>query len=72
MKNDGFTILEMLIWLLVIAIFACTPIAKNVYGKIENKKWSWIPDTMLCILGLIVSTAALVSSGYNPFLYFKF
>ena len=58
--------------LLAAAIFACTPAAKNIYSKIENKKWSWIPDTVLCVLGLIVSTAALVSSGYNPFLYFKF
>ncbi len=58
--------------LLLIACFACTPIAKNLYGKIEKKSWSWIPDTILCLLGLVVSVASLVSSGYNPFLYFKF
>lgn len=58
--------------LLVIAAFACTPAAKNLYSLIEKKSWSWIPDMILCLLGLIVSTASLVSSGYNPFLYFKF
>ncbi len=58
--------------LLLIAIFASTPIAKKLYSNIEKRSWSWIPDAVLCLLGLIVSTASLVSSGYNPFLYFKF
>ena len=58
--------------LLAAAAFASTPIARDLYHKVEEKKWSWIPDTVLCALGLIVSTASLVSSGYNPFLYFKF
>lgn len=54
------------------AAVACTPIAKKLYSKIQPMSWCWIPDTALCILGLAVSTASLVSSGYNPFLYFKF
>ena len=58
--------------LLLIASFACTPVAKKLYANVEKKSWSWIPDAVLCLLGLIVSTASLVSSGYNPFLYFKF
>lgn len=58
--------------LLLIAMFACTPIAKKLYAGITEKKWGFIPDAVLCILGLFVSTASLVSSGYNPFLYFKF
>ena len=58
--------------LLATAIFACTPIAKKLYSHVEKQSWSWLPDAVLCLLGLIVSTASLVSSGYNPFLYFKF
>lgn len=58
--------------LLLIAMFACTPIAKKLYAGISKRKWGFIPDAVLCILGLFVSTASLVSSGYNPFLYFKF
>ena len=58
--------------LLIAACFACTPCAKKLYSKIKDKKWIWIPETALCVIGLLISTASLVSSGYNPFLYFKF
>lgn len=72
-SHDCLTNVIAYLPLLVIAIFASTPVAKKLYSeKIEPKSWSWLPDTVLCALGLIVSTASLVSSGYNPFLYFKF
>lgn len=71
-SHDAFVNIVSYLPLLAAAIFACTPKAKQLYAKVEKQKWSWIPDTVLCILGLIVSTASLVSSGYNPFLYFKF
>lgn len=58
--------------LLIIAVFACTPAAKNLYDKIKSKKWIWLPEAAACLCGLLLSTASLVSSGYNPFLYFKF
>lgn len=72
-SHDCLTNVIAYLPLLIIAIFASTPVAKKLYSeKIEPKSWSWLPDTVLCALGLIVSTASLVSSGYNPFLYFKF
>ena len=71
-SHDSFVNVAAYLPLLAAAIFACTPAAKQLYSKIEKSKWSWIPDTVLCVLGLIVCTASLVSSGYNPFLYFKF
>ena len=58
--------------LLIAAIFAGTPIAGKLYAKVEEREWSFVPDAVLCLLGMIVCTASLVSSGYNPFLYFKF
>ncbi len=76
--NNGFVSHDCLVTitaylpLIAAAVFACTPGGKKLYSKVEKKSWSWIPDTVLCMLGLIVCTASLVSSGYNPFLYFKF
>ena len=56
----------------VIAVFACTPLAKKLYDKIPKNNLSVSIDTVGCMLGLLLSTASLASSGYNPFLYFKF
>ena len=71
-SHDGLVTVIAYLPLLAVTCFACTPAAKTLYAKIEKKPWSMIPDTVLCALGLIISTASLVSSGYNPFLYFKF
>lgn len=58
--------------LIIIAAIASTPLAKTLYSKIKNVPLRTALDTILCLLGLAVCTASLVSSGYNPFLYFKF
>lgn len=76
--SDGFashntlTVVISYIPVLAAAILACTPAVKNLYDKIKKYSWCWMIDTAGCMCGLLVSTAALVSSGYNPFLYFKF
>ncbi len=57
--------------ILIIAVIASTPLAKNL--------WQKLPDTArkvalpVCLmLGLVMSTAYLVDGTYNPFLYFRF
>lgn len=57
---------------LLAAGFASTPIATNLYKKIENKKHVWILQTLFSVVILVLCTASLVSSSYNPFLYFRF
>lgn len=58
--------------LLLTAAIASTPLFANIYKKIKNKKYIWIPETIFCFLVLVLSTAALVNESYNPFLYFRF
>lgn len=57
--------------LFVILIFASLPIGARGFGKL-NAKHKNIAETVLITVGLLLSTAYLVDSTYNPFLYFRF
>jgi len=68
------------IFLLIVAVFACLPIAKLVKGILKSisrkSKNSAIFVTVCraaypCTM-LLLSTAMLVGDSYNPFLYFQF
>ena len=56
--------------LLVILFIGATPFAKNTFNKLREKGEWLVP--VLCMIGLIISTAYLVDASYNPFLYFRF
>lgn len=56
----------------IVAGFASTPVAKNVYLKMKDKPYMWILESAFCIFILTISTASLVNQSYNPFLYFRF
>lgn len=58
--------------LLVAAGVASTPIVSKLYRRIKSKPVLYALDNAGCILALLLCTAELVSSDYNPFLYFKF
>lgn len=51
--------------LLLIAMLCCTPLVKKCYEKIKYKK-------ILLFLLFILTISFLISSSYNPFLYFRF
>lgn len=55
-----------------VAVFACTPVSKSLYNKIPKNNLCFTLETVGCMCGLVLSTASLASSGYNPFLYFRF
>ncbi len=58
--------------LFVISIIGSTPVIKKLAEKIISKKiLSYIEPIVLAVL-LLVSTAYLVDSSFNPFLYFRF
>ena len=57
--------------LLVILIIASTPIAKKLWKKIPETPRHLL-GSLLMVAGLVLSTAYLVDSSYNPFLYFRF
>lgn len=58
--------------LLIIAAITSTPLISKLYHKIKSKPVLYVLDNACCILALLLCTASLVSSDYNPFLYYKF
>lgn len=55
---------------IAISIFGCTPLPKRLYVKIKERI-AFI-DVALPLAAFFLSLAYIVSSGYNPFLYFRF
>lgn len=68
------TLYSVVYWLptLIIATFAAFPLGKNLYAKLDGTKAKPILDACLAALALILCTSSLISSSYNPFLYFRF
>ncbi len=58
--------------LLVFGVAACLPVGKKLYLRVSNWRIGWVVDLVGAVLVLLLCTAALVSSTYNPFLYFRF
>lgn len=58
--------------LLIIAAVASTPLIHKIYSKLSKKSWRWAVDSVCACAALLLCTASLASSTYNPFLYFKF
>ena len=57
--------------ILLVAGVASTPLGVMVYRKLKPRTQQ-VLCTMLVVAGLVVCTAYLVASTYNPFLYFRF
>jgi len=57
--------------LLIVGIFASMPTGAKIFRKLPERVQS-IAAPLLILVVLIVSTAYLVDSTYNPFLYFRF
>ncbi len=58
--------------ILLISILICTPFIKRILNKISKLKISIIAEPIFYILLLILTTAFIVNSSTNPFLYFRF
>jgi alginate O-acetyltransferase complex protein AlgI len=58
----------------VLAAGLCTPFFRNQLGRLEKseKKWAHVAATAAYVFMFVASTAYLVNSTYNPFLYFRF
>ena len=72
MGEDASVLIISYLPLLLAAGVASTPLFANIYNKVKNIKAMWLLETLFCIIVLALSTAALVSQSYNPFLYFRF
>ena len=58
--------------LLIAAALVSTPLFSFLYHKISSKPVQYALDNAGCVLSLLLCTATLAGSSYNPFLYFKF
>ena len=58
--------------LLLVAAIASTPLGAKLWARIRKPRLAGCLEMILCLIALILCTAALVSQSYNPFLYFKF
>ena len=61
--------------ILAVSIFACLPFVRR-FGQTllaqDRKLWYILLYSLLPVVLLLLSTAALVGDSYNPFLYFQF
>ena len=57
---------------LIVAMFAATPVFRKIGERIESKKFMVVVEPLLVALVLVVCTAYLVDGSFNPFLYFRF
>ncbi len=72
MSSNVSALVVSYIPLLIASAIASTPLLSSLYHKISSKPVLYIADNVGCILSLLLCTASLVSSAYNPFLYYKF
>ena len=74
--SDGYVRYELLRHLPLILIMAvgATPLSARIFGRLSSARprATALLALALSVTGLLLSTAYLVSSGYNPFLYFRF
>jgi alginate O-acetyltransferase complex protein AlgI len=71
MSSDALYYLRSFGPVLVITILASTPILKGVMEKVPVR-WKSIAVPVFIAVFLLLTTAYLVDSTYNPFLYFRF
>lgn len=57
---------------LIVGIIGCTPLPKNLVGKLAGAKAMTVAEPMALGLLLLLSTAFIVDGSFNPFIYFRF
>lgn len=74
LSADAMNIVVRYLPLLAIACIASTPLGSGLWKRFRrpHRKLAALVEIALCMLGLLLCTASLVSQSYNPFLYFKF
>lgn len=59
------------LFILIIAVISSTPLLKRLYARLSGRVRAVLTPALICAC-LVLSTAYLVDSTYNPFLYFRF
>lgn len=71
-NNETLFLISEYAMMLVILCVACTKFPKRLASKVKNVALKGVLQNVYIILVFILSTAYLVGSTYNPFLYFRF
>ena len=68
-----YELVRNLAFALILAV-GCTPLPKRIYLKLKGSSKIAVAmfDLVAPLTALVISVAYIVSSGYNPFLYFRF
>ena len=70
-NGDVYDLVRSLLFIVILSI-ASTPYPLRIYRRIyEKSAGRWI-IAVTGIIALIISTAYMIASSYNPFLYFRF
>lgn len=73
LTNESFWYnLRLGISMLVIGIIGAFPFMRGLFYKMFTGKTRYLVTAVLSALSLVVCTAYLLDSAYNPFLYFRF
>ena len=71
-SHDALTYILAYLPIMIAGVIAATPLMAGLRHKLDGKKWADYLDIALVVICLALSIASLVSSGYNPFIYFRF
>ncbi|MBQ7961498.1 MAG: MBOAT family protein [Clostridia bacterium] len=71
-SGDALSLVLSYLPVIIIGIGASLPVWKKLYFRTQDKTWSFVLQCVSVIAVLVLATASLVSSSYNPFLYFRF
>ncbi len=56
----------------IVGAVAATPLGARLWSRWKSRSAAEAAAAVLCAAALLLSTASLVSGGYNPFIYFNF
>ena len=70
--HDAWVYIVSYLPVLIVAAVGSSPLLKNLHNKYLSASWGKWVDIVLVLASLTLCTASLVSSGYNPFIYFRF
>lgn len=63
------------LFILILSAGICTPVIRSADTWLQKKSsrvWPFLRTTVIPVILLLLSTAALVGDSYNPFIYFQF
>ncbi len=71
-SGDALALLVNHLPLLAVSAVFSAPTARAVFTRLRGKRFFRLAEPVLGVLAFVLCVASLVSSTYNPFLYFRF